>query len=173
MIHPLIAAAEAGSRKTDDDLPSFAVGDDVDVYYRIVEGEGAKRKPREQRFTGTVIQIKGRGATQTFTVRRIVAGEGVERVFPYHSPNVARVDVKRSGRTRRARLFYLRDRVGKATRLVEKTPGRIGKQGGGSGGTASGNKADKGAQKREQAANKKQELADSPEVANASANQGA
>ena len=74
-----------------------------------------------QRFTGDVIQIAGRGPTKNFTVRRLVAGEGVERVFPFHSPNVERVEVKRNGRVRRAKLFYLRDRVGKATRIAEKT----------------------------------------------------
>ena len=166
MIHPLIQAAEAPVYKPDDQkLAPFGVGDDVDVMYRIVEGEGAKQKTRTQRFTGVVIQIRGRGPTRTFTVRRIVAGSGVERVFPYESPNVESVVVKRSGRTRRARLFYLRDRVGKATRLVEKKDARTSKaQGGGSGGTASKAKADKGAQKRAQAKNKKQEMADSPEV---------
>ena len=124
MIHPLIQLAEQGSRKEDDQLAKVEVGDEVDVYYRIVEGEGAKQKTRLQRFTGTVIQIRGRGTTKSFTVRRIVAGEGVERIFPFHSPNVDHVDVKRSGRVRRARLFYLRDRIGKATRLAEKKSDR-------------------------------------------------
>src|SRR5690554_3825909 len=116
MIHPLIQAAEQSSLKPEDGVPKFAVGDTVDVYYRIVEG----KKERLQRFSGDVIQIRGRGASKNFTVRRIVAGEGVERIFPYHSPNVEKVEVKRSGKVRRARLFYLRDRVGKATRLAEK-----------------------------------------------------
>ena len=117
MIHPLITAAEQSSLKSDETkLAPFVVGDDVDVMYKIVEG----KKERPQRFTGTVIQIKGRGATKTFTVRRIVAGQGVERIFPYSSPNVMEVSVKRSGQIRRARLYYLRDRVGKATRLAEK-----------------------------------------------------
>ncbi len=121
MIHPMILAAEQSSLKSDETkLAPFAVGDDVDVMYKIVEGEGAKKKERPQRFTGTVIQIKGRGVTKTFTVRRIVAGQGVERIFPVSSPNVMEVIVKRSGQTRRARLYYLRDRVGKATRLAEK-----------------------------------------------------
>ena len=116
MIPRLIEIAEQSSLKAAETVPDFEVGAEVDVYYRIIEG----KKERVQRFTGTVIQIRGRGPTKNFTVRRIVAGEGVERVFPYHSPNVDRVDVKRTGRTRRARLFYLRDRVGKATRLAER-----------------------------------------------------
>ncbi len=124
MIHPLIQAAETGSLKASDTVASFNVGDDVDVFYKIIEG----KKERVQRFTGTVIQIKGRGTTKTFTVRRLVAGQGVERIFPFHSPNVSEVNVKRSGRIRRARLYYLRDRVGKATRLVEKKDGRITKK---------------------------------------------
>ena len=98
------------------DLPEFAVGDTVDVHTKIKEGD----KERTQVFAGTVIQTNGRGLTRTFTVRRIVSAEGVERIFPFHSPNVLKVVVKRSGQTRRAKLFYLRDRVGKATRLVEK-----------------------------------------------------
>lgn len=98
------------------DLPVFAVGDTVDVHTKIKEGD----KERTQVFAGTVIQVNGRGLTRTFTVRRIVSSEGVERIFPFNSPNVLKVVVKRSGQTRRAKLFYLRDRVGKATRLVEK-----------------------------------------------------
>jgi len=98
------------------DLPVFAVGDTVDVHTKIKEGD----KERTQVFAGTVIQVNGRGLTRTFTVRRIVLNEGVERIFPFNSPNVLKVVVKRSGQTRRAKLFYLRDRVGKATRLVEK-----------------------------------------------------
>jgi large subunit ribosomal protein L19 len=124
MIHPLLQAAEAQSNQKPEALPSFNVGDDVDVLYKIVEG----KKERVQRFTGTVIQVKGRGTTKTFTVRRLVAGQGVERIFPYHSPNVTDVKVKRSGKIRRARLYYLRDRVGKATRLTEKKDGRITKK---------------------------------------------
>ena len=96
--------------------PQFAVGDTVDVATRIVEGD----KERVQVFSGTVIMRKGRGVNETFTVRRIVNNEGVERIFPVHSPFIASVTVKRSGESRRAKLFYLRDRVGKATRLVEK-----------------------------------------------------
>ena len=98
------------------DIPQFAVGDTVDVHTRIVEGE----KERIQVFSGTVIMKKGRGINETFTVRRIVNNEGVERIFPIHSPFIAKVVVKRSGETRRAKLFYLRQRVGKAVRLTEQ-----------------------------------------------------
>lgn len=96
--------------------PQFEVGDTVDVATRIVEGD----KERIQIFSGTVIMRKGAGINATFTVRRIVNNEGVERIFPVNSPFVASVTVKRSGERRRAKLFYLRDRVGKAVRLVEK-----------------------------------------------------
>ena len=98
------------------DLPSFIPGDTVKVHVKIKEGE----KERIQVFAGTVIMRKGRGINSTFTVRRIVNNEGVERVFPLHSPNVSKVVVRRSGEKRRAKLFYLRDRVGKAVRLAEK-----------------------------------------------------
>ena len=98
------------------DMPQFDVGDTVDVHTKIKEGD----KERTQVFAGTVIATAGRGLTRTFTVRRIVLNEGVERVFPVNSPNVLKVVVKRSGKTRRAKLFYLRDRVGKATKLVER-----------------------------------------------------
>ena len=98
------------------DIPQFHVGDTVDVHTRIVEGE----KERIQVFSGTVIMKKGRGINETFTVRRIVNNEGVERIFPLHSPFISKVTVKRGGETRRAKLFYLRDRVGKAVKLTEK-----------------------------------------------------
>jgi large subunit ribosomal protein L19 len=98
------------------DAPVFEVGDTVDVATRIVEGD----KERIQIFSGTVIMKKGKGINETFTVRRIVNNEGVERIFPLHSPFIAKVTVKRGGETRRAKLFYLRDRVGKAVKLTEK-----------------------------------------------------
>jgi large subunit ribosomal protein L19 len=98
------------------DRPTFDVGDTVDVHCRIVEGE----KERVQIFSGTVIMRKGRGLNESFTVRRIVNNEGVERIFPVNSPLIDKLVVKRSGETRRAKLFYLRDRVGKATRLADK-----------------------------------------------------
>src|SRR5437764_10553016 len=96
--------------------PQFDVGDTVDVHTRIIEGE----KERIQVFSGTVIMKRGAGINETFTVRRIVNNEGVERIYPLHSPFIAKVVVKRGGETRRAKLFYLRDRVGKAVRLTEK-----------------------------------------------------
>ena len=98
-------------------LPDFKVGDVVDVRVRIREGD----KERVQTFNGTVIRMKGgRGIRGSFTVRRIVQGEGVERVFPFHSPAVEGVIVKRPGKVRRAKLYYLRDRVGKATKVKER-----------------------------------------------------
>ena len=108
-----------------DKLPVFEVGDLVDVHQRILEGE----KERVQIFSGTVIARKGEGVRETFTVRRIVQGEGVERIFPVHSPKIAKVVVKRHGVVRRAKLYYLRDRVGKATRLRERRPKTGGKAG--------------------------------------------
>ncbi|MCB9893785.1 MAG: 50S ribosomal protein L19 [Planctomycetes bacterium] len=98
------------------DIPVFHVGDAVDVHVRIKEGE----KERVQIFSGTCIARKGGGLRETFTVRRIVEGEGVERIFPLHSPNVVKIELKRAGKVRRAKLYYLRDRVGKATRIMEK-----------------------------------------------------
>jgi large subunit ribosomal protein L19 len=98
------------------EVPQFRVGDTVDVHTRIIEGD----KERIQVFAGTVIMKKGAGMNETFTVRRIVNNEGVERIFPINSPFIAKVVVKRSGETRRAKLFYLRQRVGKAVRLTEQ-----------------------------------------------------
>jgi large subunit ribosomal protein L19 len=103
---------EAGLKK---DVPAFKIGDTVNVSVRIIEGE----KERVQVFSGTVIARCGGGISENFTVRRIVNNEGVERVFPLHSPKVAGVQVVRGGKVRRAKLYYLRDRVGKATRLKE------------------------------------------------------
>jgi large subunit ribosomal protein L19 len=98
------------------DRTDFHVGDTVEVGVRIQEGD----KERIQLFGGVVIARRGRSGTETFTVRRIVAGEGVERCWPLHAPSVSFIRVVRSGRTRRAKLMYLRDRVGKATRLAEE-----------------------------------------------------
>lgn len=98
------------------EIPEFRVGDTVDVAIRIVEGD----KTRVQVFSGTVIMRKGQGINETFTVRRIVNNEGVERILPLHSPFIQSITVRRSGETRRAKLYFLRDRVGKAVRLVEK-----------------------------------------------------
>jgi large subunit ribosomal protein L19 len=109
-----LSLVEASSLKSE--VPQFAIGDTVDVHTRILEGE----KERVQIFNGVVIARSGTGSREMFTVRRIVGGEGVERKFPLHSPKIAKVDVKRSGVSRRAKLYYLRDRVGKAVRLREK-----------------------------------------------------
>ncbi len=94
-------------------IPDFGVGDSVDVHYLIKEGD----KERVQLFSGTVIALQGSGIRRTATVRRIVAGEGVERTFPLHSPRVADIKVQGRGVIRRAKLYYLREREGKATRL--------------------------------------------------------
>lgn len=110
----VIEKVEAACLKSE--VPVFAIGDTVDVHTRILEGD----KERTQIFSGTVIARNGRGTRSMFTVRRIVAGEGVERKFPLHSPRIARIEVKRSGVTRRAKLYYLRDRVGKSVRLRER-----------------------------------------------------
>lgn len=101
---------------TKTDIPMFHIGDTLNVTVRIKEGE----KERAQVFTGVCIARKGGSLRETFTVRRIVEGEGVERVFPLHSPNVLSIEVVRAGKVRRAKLYYLRDRVGKATRVKER-----------------------------------------------------
>ena len=116
MRHPLLDLAEQPSLR--EKPLRYAVGDTVDVHTRILEGD----KQRIQIFSGVVIATRGSGTREMFTVRRIVAGQGVERVFPTNSPKIAKVEVKRHGRVRRAKLFYLRDRVGKATRLRERAP---------------------------------------------------
>ena len=98
-----------------EQLPVIEIGDTVNVKVKIREGE----KERIQAFEGTVIARKGGGIAETFTVRRLSYGVGVERVFPIHSPNVAGVDIVRKGRVRRAKLYYLRGRVGKAAKVKE------------------------------------------------------
>jgi large subunit ribosomal protein L19 len=98
------------------ELPSFRAGDNVIVSYKIVEGD----KERIQDFRGDVIQIKGEGATRTFTVRKISNGVGVERIFPIASPNIVEIKITKHGKVRRARLFYLRERVGKKARIKER-----------------------------------------------------
>jgi large subunit ribosomal protein L19 len=104
----------------------FRVGDTVDVGVKITEvveksGKGGiEVKERVQLFGGTVIRFQGSGPRKVFTVRRIVAGEGVERTFPLHSPRVASIEVTRQGRVRRAKLYYLRERTGKATKVEER-----------------------------------------------------
>ena len=100
-------------------VPAIQVGDTVDVHFWIELGE----KGRTQVFNGTVIAIKGEKPDEFITVRRIVQGEGVERIFPLLSPRITRIEVKKTGHVRRAKLYYLRDRVGKATRLKERKKG--------------------------------------------------
>ncbi len=99
------------------DVPEFGPGDTVSVHTRVIEGN----KERIQIFRGTVIRIRGRLGHGSFTVRKISSGIGVERVFPFNSPTIAKIEVERLGRVRRAKLYYLRDRVGKAARIREKT----------------------------------------------------
>lgn len=118
----LVRAIEKGGMRSDP--LEFEIGDTVDVHTRILEGD----KERIQIFNGVVIARRGGGMRETFTVRRIVAGEGVERTFPLNSPKIAKLEVIRRGRVRRAKLFFLRDRTGKATRLVERRHVRKGKE---------------------------------------------
>jgi len=114
MSQPILENVEAKFLKAEK--PEFEIGDTVDVHTKILEGD----KERVQVFTGTVIAKSGSGTREMFVVRRIVAGEGVERKFPVQSPKIEKVVVKRRSRVRRAKLYYLRDRVGKATRLKER-----------------------------------------------------
>ena len=109
----IIRAIEQQQIKSD--LPEFHVGDNVKVHYRIKEGD----RERIQVFQGDVIRMAGAGARETFTVRKISYGVGVERTFPVHSPKIAKLEVLRHGHVRRAKLYYLRDKVGKAARLRE------------------------------------------------------
>ena len=110
----MLNAVESKSLKKD--IPHFEIGDTVDVHCRIKEGD----KERTQVFTGTVIARKGRGINETFTVRRVVGSEGVERIFPIHSPNILNIKPIRGGKTRRAKLYFLRKRTGKAVRLAHR-----------------------------------------------------
>ena len=104
------------SRYLRSDLPDFKVGDTVKVYFKIREGE----KERIQPFEGVVIRFKGAMHRRTFTVRRITGGLGVERTFPFHSPRLEKVEITRRGKVRRAKLYYLRERMGKAARVKER-----------------------------------------------------
>jgi large subunit ribosomal protein L19 len=99
-----------------DDIPDFGPGDTVRVHVRVIEGG----RERTQAFEGVVIARKGGGIRETFTVRKISFGVGVERIFPVHAPIIQTIEVLRRGDVRRAKLYYLRDRVGKATRIKEK-----------------------------------------------------
>ncbi|NOY74889.1 MAG: 50S ribosomal protein L19 [Kiritimatiellaeota bacterium] len=98
------------------DIPEFNIGDTVTVHTKIIEGE----TERIQAFKGIVIARSGLGIQETFTVRRVAFGNGMERVFPIHSPRVAKIEVERKGKVRRAKLYYIRDRVGKAARVKEQ-----------------------------------------------------
>jgi large subunit ribosomal protein L19 len=114
MSHQILSAVEESSLKKD--IPDFDIGDTVDVHTKILEGD----KERIQVFSGVVIARSGSGSREMFTVRRIVNNEGVERKFPLHSPRIAKIEVKRKSVVRRAKLYYLRDRLGKAVRLRER-----------------------------------------------------
>lgn len=110
-----IAAVEKKCMKAE--VPSFEIGDTVDVHFKIKE----ENKMRVQVFSGIVIRKKGKGLSKTFTVRRISYGEGVERVFPLYSPRIEKVLIKKKGKVRRAKLYYLREKTGKkATKVKEK-----------------------------------------------------
>jgi large subunit ribosomal protein L19 len=116
MSQQILKHVEESSLKQGEDIPQFEIGDTVDVHTRILEGD----KERIQIFSGVVIAKSGSGTRDMFTVRRIVNSEGVERKFPVHSPRIAKVEVKRSAEVRRAKLYYLRERTGKAARLRER-----------------------------------------------------
>ena len=98
------------------DVPDFNIGDTVKVYNKIVEGDNE----RIQLFSGVVIARRGSGIRETFTVRRVSFGVGVEKIFPLHTPRIDRIEVERKGHVRRAKLYYLRDKVGKAAKVKEK-----------------------------------------------------
>jgi large subunit ribosomal protein L19 len=104
------------SRFQTDRKLDFAPGDTIKVYVRVVEGE----KVRSQMFQGVVTNVRGSGMRTSFTVRKISGGIGVERTFPLHSPSIARIDLARQGKVRRAKLYYLRGRTGKAAKVTEK-----------------------------------------------------
>ncbi|MDR3181307.1 MAG: 50S ribosomal protein L19 [Planctomycetaceae bacterium] len=116
MSNQLIDIVEAACKKPKEEISEFEIGDTVDVHYRILEGE----KERVQIFNGVVIARSGSGTREMFTVRRIVGGEGIERKFALHSPKIAKVVTVRSAVVHRAKLYFLRDRVGKAVRLKER-----------------------------------------------------
>lgn len=114
----IIAQLEAEQLRTD--IPAFSAGDTVVVQVKVKEGE----RERLQAYEGVVIAIRNRGINSAFTVRKISHGEGVERVFQTHSPMIGSVEVKRRGKVRRAKLYYLRDLAGRAARIKEKLPAR-------------------------------------------------
>ena len=114
-----IESVTADQLREDDFFPDFSVGDTINVHYTIVEGD----KERIQVFQGVYISRNNRGINETITIRRIVANEGVERIFPLHSPRIAKIEVVRRGDARRAKLYYLRDRIGKSRRLRDQRRG--------------------------------------------------
>ncbi|MEI7851959.1 MAG: 50S ribosomal protein L19 [Kiritimatiellales bacterium] len=113
-MNPVVA--NIGKEQCTKEIPVFNIGDTVDVHVKIKEGA----KERVQVYTGAVIGRDGFGVAETFTVRRIAFGEGIERVFPLQSPNIAKIEVVRSGKIRRAKLYYLRDISGKKARIKER-----------------------------------------------------
>lgn len=115
----LIESVTQGQLREEGFFPEFTIGDTINVHYTIVEGD----KERVQVFQGVYISRNNRGVNETITVRRIVANEGVERIFPLHSPRIAKIEVVRRGDARRAKLYYLRDRVGKSRRLRDQRRG--------------------------------------------------
>jgi large subunit ribosomal protein L19 len=120
-LHPMQITDAVERAQLRDDLPDFRPGDTVKVHVRVVEGN----RERIQVFQGAVIRRQGGGLRETFTVRKVSFGVGVERTFPVHSPSIAKVDLVTRGDVRRAKLYYLRDRIGKAAKIKEKrTPSR-------------------------------------------------
>ncbi len=117
MATDLMSVVEATQYR--DEVPDFNVGDTVNVHLRVVEGE----KERIQKFEGICLDRKGSGAGETFTVRKMTEGTGVERIFPLHSPRVEKIEVVRRGKVRRSNIGYLRDRVGKSARVKERIQG--------------------------------------------------
>lgn len=114
MATDLMNLIEASQKR--DDLPAFEAGDTINVHVRVVEGE----KERIQQYQGVVIAFRGSGSRRTFMVRKVSNGVGVERVFPLNSPKIAKIEVVRRGSVRRAKLYYLRERVGKSARIKER-----------------------------------------------------
>lgn len=114
---PIIEKLEESQLKTD--IPEFRVGDTVSVHFRVVEGD----KERIQVFTGTVIARKGTGLSETFSIHRVAYGEGMERVFPLHSPRIASIELVQQGKVRRSKLYYLRGTSGKASKVKRRLGG--------------------------------------------------
>ena len=115
----IIESVVADQLKSPKEIPNYRIGDTVDVHYRIIEGD----KERIQVFQGVLLAETGRGIHTMITVRRIVANEGVERMFPLHSPRLAKLEIVRRGDARRAKLYFLRERFGKARRLRDQRRG--------------------------------------------------